>query len=148
MTNDKFDNIDFSTLPSQLKFVEEGKEISDPNKMRPDIMQFLMTAAMASHMGKIRKYFDDRTSEGWVENYQFVAGLVVTKITPSSPGQRLFIINDGVNPIFVEVNKRFATPTQLNATENITFDFETHKINDFWVYTIAGPSAVRALIRG
>ena len=130
-------------MPSEVEISEDGQ-----NVMRPDVMQFLMTAAIASHAGKMRKYFDDRESKGWIQNFVVAANPVATRFRPTTPGQTFYIINDGAAAIFVELNKRFASATPLLATEDMFVDFETHKLEEFWVYTVGGVAVARAMVRG
>ena len=131
-------------MPSEIEISEDG----NPNVMRPDVMQFLMTAAVASHTGKLRKYFEDRESKGWIQNYIIAVTPVATQVRPTTPAQTFYILNDGAAQIFVELNKRFASATPLLITEDMFVDFETHKLKEFWVYTAAGVAVARAMVRG
>ena len=132
--------------PSQVQITEGGQNI-----MRPDVMQFLMTASIASQAVKIRKYFDDRESKGWNQNFFIQVTPVVTEIRPDTPGQTIYVINDaapGGAIIFVELNKRFASATQLNPGEDMFENFETHKLKVFYIYTLVGIANARAMVKG
>ena len=127
----------------QPEIIENGK-----NVMRPEIMNFLMTATLASQAVRIRKYFDDRTSEGYTQNFALNVTPVPQEVIPDHIAQTLFIINDGAGQIFVTINGRGRTPTPLLITETMFFDFETHKLENFYVWSAAGTVATaRALVR-
>lgn len=131
-------------LPSQIQITEGGK-----NAMRPDVMQFLMTAAIASQAVKVRKYFDDRESEGWTQNWQLAITPAVQRVGCTWPAQSFYIINDGPSQIFVSINYSGRTATPLNMTEDLFLDFETHKLKRFYVWCLlpAG-AAARAMVKG
>jgi len=128
--------------PSQIKITE-----NDQNVMRPDIMQFLMTASIASQAVKMRKYFDDKESKGWTQNFVIPVVPAVQRFEPDTPAQTIYVINDGPAVIFVEINKRFSSPTQLNNGEDMFIDFETHKLECFFVWGV-GAAGARALVTG
>jgi len=130
--------------PSQIKVTEGGK-----NVVRPDVMNFLMLASIASQTTKVRKYFDDRTSAGWTQNFALIITPVVQEVKCDFPAQTFYIINDGASPIFVTINFPGRTPTPLNATEDLFLDFETHKLEYFRVWCApAGAATARAMVKG
>lgn len=129
--------------PSEVEVVENGK-----NVMRPDVMNFLMLASIASQAVQIRKYFDDRTSEGLVQNWPLVITPVVQEVICDYPAQSFYIINDGASPIFIEINTRHKTASQLLNGEDMFLDFERHKLRRFYVYCGPGGAATaRALAK-
>lgn len=134
---------DFSQIAKQLKIddIEVIENGVSQNVMRPDVMNFLMLASIASQAVRMRKYFDDRTSEGYIQNWALVITPVVQEVVVTPLAQTLFIVNDGPAPIFIEINKRFKTPIQLLITESTFIDFETHKLKRFYVYCAAGLAA-------
>lgn len=130
--------------PSQVQVVENGQ-----NVMRPDVMQFLMTAAIASQAVKVRKYFDDRTSEGWTQNFILAVTPVVQRVELERPAQSFYIINDGPGQIFVSINYAGRTGTPLLIGEDLPLDFETHKLRRFYVWSApAVVAAARAAVKG
>lgn len=122
--------------PSQVEVVEDGK-----NVMRPEVMNFLMLASIASQAVRVRKYFDDRTSEGLVQNFDLVVTPVAQDIKCDFPSQTFYLFNYGPSTIFVEINRRFTTARRLLINENMFIDFETHKLERFYVYTVPGGAA-------
>ena len=126
-------------VPKVEMVTREGKPTSIDDY--DSFMQFLMLASIASQAVKIRKYFDDRTSEGLTENFPLAITDVIQLVRCTFPAQSIFIVNDGPNPIFLMINKRGTTPTQLNLNENIFIDFETHKLLRFYINCIAGGAA-------
>ncbi len=118
-------------------------------------MQFLMLAAQTSQLTKIRKtldrvgeYIDDQTSEGWIQNFD---NIPVTDAEPSQeirldfPAQSISITNDGPALIWVEINKRFHTRRTLLIRETLNLDFQTHKLERFFVQC---PPTLTATFRG
>lgn len=138
--------------PAQVQVVDDG-QIGNPNVVRPDVMQFLITASIASQAVKIRKYFDDKESKGWTQNFLIPVTTAITEIIPDTPGQTIYVVNDGPLPlapsiVFVELNKRFASATPLNTGEDMFIDFETHKLKVFYIYTLVGVANARVLVKG
>lgn len=144
------------TMPQVEIVTREGKPASIDDY--DSFMQFLMLASVASQAVKIRKYFDDRKSQGWIENFDNV---VVTPVSPSQeirlavPAQAISITNDGVVPfnaaavIWVEINERFNSRRTLRPLETLNIDFETHKLERFFVQSAAGfTPTIRATARG
>lgn len=156
-------------LEEQIKAITVPKiEVVKPDGKPTSIddydsfMQFLMLAAQASQLTKIRKaldhvkeYFDDRTSEGWVQNFD---NIPVTGAEPSQeirldfPAQSISITNDapvGGPVVWVEINNRFHTRRTLNPLEVLNINFETHKLERFFVQCPPGLTAnIRATARG
>ena len=136
--------------PSQVQMTESGQ-----NVMRADVMQFLMTASIASQAVKIRKYFDDRKSQGWILSFDNV---IASPVVPSeefkldSPAQSISITNNalaGGPVIWVEINRRFNSRRTLNPLETLEVNFETHKLKCFFVQCPPGvPPIFSATIKG
>ena len=121
--------------PENVQIVKNGEVVGPKGIDDYDsFMQFLMLASIAS-------YFADRTSEGLIESYPLTVTPTVTRVKLDYPAQALYIINDGLSPIFIKVNQRHKTPTQLNNGEDMFVDFETHKLTGFWHYCAAGGAA-------
>ena len=135
--------------PSQVQMTESGQ-----NVMRPDVLQFLMTASIASQAVKIRKYVDDRTSEGWILSFDNVIASPAVpsqEFTLDSPAQSISITNNaavGGPVIWVEINRRFNRRT-LNPGQTLNINFETHKLECFFVQCPPGvPPTFSATVKG
>jgi len=125
------------TAPKVELVTREGKPTSIDDY--DNFMQFLMLASLASQAVKIRKYYDNRTSQGWIQNFE---NTPITDAPPSqefrlvSPAQSISITNDsavGAAPLWVEVNKRFDSRRTLNPGETLNINFETHKLERFFL---------------
>ena len=125
--------------PSQVEVVQGGK-----NVMRPDVMNFLMLATIASQAVKIRKYFDDRRTTGRVDNFVVQATDQQQELEIPYPGQSLAIINDGPDQVDVWVN-RFdgREPHIMTLGEHYYVDFETHAIH--YIYSQCNPGETAQL---
>jgi len=111
--------------PSQVEVVQDGK-----NVMRPDVMNFLMLASIASQTVKIRKYFDDRKPTGRVDNFVVQATEKIHHLYIPYPGQSLAVLNDGPKQVAVWVNNLAnREPHVMAVGEGYYLDFETHAIH-------------------
>lgn len=148
----------------QVKVIEDGKVSDNPNIINSPMMQFIMQASMVSQLTKIRKYFDDRTSEGWVQHFD---NIPVTdadpaqEFAPDSPGQSISITNYGPALIRVRFNGRLDTWRTLTpppplappgtAGETLNVNFETHELKAFYVQCLPMTGLVsvfRATVKG
>lgn len=128
------------TIPN-VDIVEQAKKIGSEDADDLAVMQYIAQAAAAAQLVRIRKYFDDRTSEGFVQSWNLTVTPVVQEIVLDYPAQSFYIINDWGSPIFVEINRRHKTASQLNITEDMPLNFETHKLKRFYVYCSPGGAA-------
>ena len=141
------------TAPKVEIVTHEGKPTSIDDY--DSFMQFLMLASIASQAVKIRKYFDDRTSQGRIENFdQIIASPAEPsqEFILSSPAQSISITNNapvGGLVIWVEINRRFNTRRTLNPGEVLNIDFEMHKLERFFVQCPPGvPPTFSATAKG
>jgi hypothetical protein len=145
--------------PSELQSVEtqfKAKQVElvegeSQNIMPLEKLNWLMSAAAVGQLARIRKGVEDQVCEGWVQNFN----LIVNDAEPSQeievdrPAQSLFIVNDGLGQILVEINERFTTQTTLNRTETLRLDFKGHKLRRFFVQCPLGQAATgRAIAKG
>ena len=114
--------------PSQIEVVEDGK-----NVMRPDVMNFLMMASIASQAVKIRKYFDDRTPTGLIQPLTIPITAVRQRTVLDWIAQSAVFINDGPNTVYIWINSLQRPPHTCNITEVFNVDFEVHKLKTFWL---------------
>lgn len=125
---------------------ESGKQVNIPDY--DSFMSFLMQAAQVSQLVKLNKHFADRTSAGKTENFPLNITPVPQEVRCTYPAQSLFLINDGPGQIFVAINFQNETPTPLLITETMAVDFETHKLERFYVWSTPGTVAIaRALTK-
>ncbi len=119
--------------------------VADPNKMRPDVMQFLMTAAMASHLGKIRKYLEDRTPNGFIETWVINGTELIQRFEMTHISQSIAFICDGPNPAGIWINTLATNPHTIGITETYLVQMQVHKLERFWVQCNPGhTSQIRA----
>ncbi len=141
------------TAPKVEVVTREGKptQIDDYDSF----MQFLMLSSIASQAVKIRRYYDDRTSQGWIQNFDNVVAspaLPSQEFTLDSPAQSISITNNalvGGPVIWVEINGRFNSRRTLNPRETLNINFETHKLERFFVQCPPGlPPTFSATAKG
>lgn len=137
------------TIPQVKVATPDGKPTSIDDY--DSFMQFLMLASIASKAIKIQKYYQDRESQGWIENF----AIAVTSVPPSQevrltrPAQSISVVNDGPGIVWLEWNVRFTTITILNPTEKCDINFETHKLERFFAQCPLGVvSNIRAVAKG
>lgn len=124
------DKISMSTMPP-VEVIENGQRVANP-RMDPSIMTFVMLASIASQAVKIRKYFDDRTSKGYIRPYNVTVTDVIMELKIDHPSQSFSLHNDGPNPVNVGVNNPSLQRAPININEDMAVDFETHKLK--WLY--------------
>lgn len=99
---------------------EDGEE-----RIRPDLMAFLMQAAQASHLAKLRSLEESRIPLG-----SFSIGLTVsakTHIRLNDPLISFSLINDGPNSVYVEVSSKqgeFPIPRSAPVLSGETFSHD------------------------
>lgn len=98
-------------------------------------MQFLLLSSLVSQTVKIRRYFEDMESVGWIQNFKET---VTSDFPPicfrlAQPAQSISIRNDGPGTILVEWNKRLSSKTELDAMDKCDINFGTHKLYRFYV---------------
>jgi len=115
-----------------IQVVQDGKSVTNP-RIDPAVMSFIMQASQLAQIVKIRKYFDDRTSHGLIQRYDFVATDQIRHLSLDYPAQAASIKKDGVNDVFVWVNTTLRPPHRM-VRNGETFDIavETHKLNSFY----------------
>ena len=135
------DEIQVPTLPD-LKIIKDGKPVDTSAIDDYDsFMSFLMQASIAANTAKIRKYFDDKTSVGEVEGFDLEITPSLQEVRCTYPSQSIYVVNDGPGGIFVALNSLGRTPTHLFIRDEMTDDFETHKLYRFYVWSAPGTVA-------
>lgn len=135
------DEIETPSLPD-LKIIRDGKPVDTSAIDDYDsFMAFLMQASIAANTAKIRRYYEDRTSIGEVQNF-------LLNVTPTpeeikcTPSQSIYVVNDGPGDIFVTLNALGRTPTHLFMHEEMSDNFETHKLYCFYFWSAPGTVAI------
>lgn len=140
------------TVPKIEMVTREGKPASIDDY--DSFMQFLMLASIASQAVKIRRYFEDRESDGWIENFEAAvpSDSPAQEFQLTEPAQSISLRNNGdYRPgtvpalVLIAWNRRHSTKTILNPNETCDIDFETHKLYRF--YAQASPAGAIANIR-
>lgn len=122
--------------PASVEVVDDGV-----NKMRPDVMNFLMLASIAGQAVKIRKYFDERRPTGRVDNFVIQATPTLQRTDLLYLGQSLAFLNDGPNPVGVWINEHNGEPHTIGPGEPYHVDFETHVLRRFYTECNPGHTA-------
>lgn len=113
--------------PDQLQVSEDGK-----NVMRPDVMQFLMLASIASQATRIRKYFDDRTPTGAIQTWIIPVTQTRQRVRVTWDAQSMSLINDGPDSVKIWINTLERSPHTVNLNEVFNINFEVHKLKRFY----------------
>jgi hypothetical protein len=133
--------VQLPNLPD-LKITRDGKAVDTSAIDNYDsFMGYLMQASTAANTAKIRKYFDDRTSIGEVENFALDITDQPQEVQCANPSQSIYVVNDGPGEIFVTINALGRTPTHLFVHEQMFDNFETHKLYRFYVWSAQGTIA-------
>lgn len=127
--------------PAQVKIAEDGK-----NVMRPDVMNFLLLASIASQVVKVRKYFDDRTPNGYIQAWTLPVTAVRQRIDLTWVAQSISFINDGPDPVHIWINSTAKPSHTINPNEAWNANFEVHKVKSFYHQCDPGDTAtIRAV---
>ena len=136
--------------PPDVKVIQNGKLVDTSAIDNYDeFMTYLMTASIAANTAKIRRLQEDKTSLGRTQNWELNVTPARQALTCIRPAQSLYVVNDGPGTIFVKEN----TPGRGDATrvlvnEEMTTNFEAHKLERFYVWSAAGTIATaRAKIK-
>ena len=134
------DEVDLSCLPLP-KVIKDGKQVDTSSIDDYDgFMGFLMQASIAANTAKIRRYYDDRRSKGLAFNYDLAVTEEFLEITCPQPCQTLYVENTGVPDIYLTLNSP-GIPTIITTTRSAYFEFETHVIERFYVWTLPGTAS-------
>lgn len=135
------EEIQVPALPD-LKIIKDGKQVDTSAIDDYDpFMTFLMTASMAANIAKIRRYYDDRTSIGKTTPFPLNITPAHDEILCPHPGQSFYIVNDGPGQIFVALNSQDGEITPLFIHDEKWVNFETHKLERFYVWSAPGTVA-------
>jgi hypothetical protein len=125
-----------------LKITRDGKAVDTSAIDNYDsFMGYLMQASTAANTAKIRKYFDDRTSIGEVQNFALDITDQPQEVQCANHSQSIYVVNDGPGDIFVTINSLGRTPTHLLVHDEMSDNFETHKLYRFYVWSAQGTVA-------
>jgi len=141
----------------------DPKTISDIKVSTPDgkptsiddydsFMSFLMQASQLAQIVKIRKYFDDRTSNGLIQTWGMDPDnpLTITselkEIKVDYPAQSVYLSNDGDDSVYVWVNDLGRPKATVKSGETFKSDFETHKIYYIYLQCAADESAAVRIV--
>lgn len=135
------EDIQVPTLPD-LKITKDGKAVDTSAIDNYDsFMAFLMQASIAANTVKIRKYHEDRTSVGEVQNFALNVTPTPQEVKCANPSQSIYVVNDGPGEIYVTINALGRTATHLFVHDEMTDDFETHKLHRFYIWSTPGTVA-------
>lgn len=139
--------VDLKAMPNVKIATPDGKPTSIDDY--DSFMQFLMTASMNAQLLKIRKYFDDRTSNGLIQTWGMDPDnpLTITdelvEIKLDFPAQSLSLFNDDndSDSVYVWVNDLGRPKATVKGGEALNLNYETHKINYLYLQCAAGETA-------
>jgi hypothetical protein len=135
------EEIQIPTLPD-LKIIKDGKQVDTSAIDNYDsFMTFLMTASIAANTAKLRRYQEDRTSKGKTINFPLTITPTTEEVVCPYAAQSLYLVNDGPGQIFVAINALDGDPTPLLVNEALDIEFETHKLERFYVWSAVGTVA-------
>lgn len=128
------------TMPS-VEVLENGHSVSNP-RIDPSVMNFLLLASIAHQEVIIRKYTEDRTSNGRVRNYDCDVTERGERIDLDYAAQSISIINGGPNAVYIKFNEDVPIkPSTLENTESLDVNFETHVIKLLYLRCDVGDTA-------
>jgi len=137
----------------KVEVVEDGKQVANP-RIDPNVMQFLMAASMNAQLLKIRKYYDDRTSNGLIQTWGMDPNnpLTITdelkEIKLDFLAQSVYLFNDGDDAVKVWVNDLSRPYVTVNSGEPFKSNYETHKIEYLYLQCASGETAyVRIVVK-
>ena len=125
----------------KVQIIEDGVEITDPNRIRPDVMQFVMLAKIARETTKIRQYFDDITPDGNIINYVLQVTDVRQRVVITIPAQSVAFMNDGPDSVAIWINEPTDLPKTIAHNETYDVDFDVHKLFGFYIQCNTGEHA-------
>jgi hypothetical protein len=135
------DEIQVPTLPD-LKIIKDGKQVDTSAIDNYDnLMSFIMLASIAANTAKNRRYNEDRTSTGRTTNFPLNITPIHDEIVCPYPAQSFYIVNDGPGQIFVALNSVDGEHTPLFIHDEKWVNFETHKLQRFYVWSAPGTVA-------
>jgi hypothetical protein len=135
------DEIEISTAP-RVKVIQNGREVDTSAIDNYDqFMGFLMQASMAANMAQIKKYYDDRSSVGGVQNWELQLRPTPLEVTCHRPCQSIYVVNDGPGDIYVVENSLERTPARLHIHDEMFNNFELHKLLCFYIWSATGTEA-------
>ena len=121
---------------------ENGEE-----RIRPDVMGFLMQAAAASHLGRLRRLEESKIPIGTKPIEISVTKRIKVQFQP--PFISFTLINDGPNSVFLDMNTEISSgqiaPIKLN--ESFTFD-AVYPVINYLVLDVAAGGTAAIRIRG
>ncbi len=129
-----------------IQVVQNGKSVTNP-RIDPAVMSFIMQASQLAQIVKIRKYHDDRTSNGLIQTWGMDPDnpLTITdelkEIKIDYPAQSFSLFNDGDDAVYVWVNSMARPKATVNSSEALNVDYETHKIDYIYLQCASGESA-------
>jgi len=131
----------------QIKVFEDGKPISQ-ERIDPAVMSFIMQSSQLAQIVKIRKYYDDRTSNGLIQTWgmdpdnplTITDELKVLKL--DFPAQSVSMFNDDndSDSVYVWVNDLSRPKATVKGGESLKLNYETHKINYIYLQCAVGES--------
>ena len=130
-----------SSPEPEVQIFEDGVPVTDPNRIRPDVMQFIMLAKMAREATQIRKYFDDRTPNGYIQPRTIAVTQTRQRVGLPWDAQSASFINDGPDTVYVWINTIGRPPHTINNGEVFNINFEVHKLKRFWLQCDPGRTA-------
>lgn len=135
------EELQLPTLPD-IKIIENGKQVDTSAIDNYDsFMTFVLLAPMAANIAKMRRYYDDRTSIGRTTNFPLNITPIHDEIICPYPAQSFYIVNDGPGQIFVALNSQEGEITPLFIHDEKWVNFETHKLQRFYVWSAPGTVA-------
>lgn len=121
---------------------ENGEE-----RIRPDVMGFLMQAAAASHLGRLRRLEESKIPTGTKPIDISVTKRIKVQFQP--PFISFTLINDGPNSVYLDMNTEVSSGQIAPIKLNETFSFDAvYPVIHYLVLDVAAGQTAAVRIRG
>lgn len=127
------------TIP-QVQVIENGQVI-DPNRIRPDVMQFIMLAKMTRDITRIKNIIEDQESSG--ETYSWNETITDARVeyVLVQPAISIAADNRGPDEVKVWINSLGRTPHLVPRNRILNIDFNGHKLIKLFAQCNPGETA-------
>lgn len=112
-----------------------------------EFMNFLMTASLVGQVYKIRKYFEDRKSQGRIIGFDVPVALTLIEVVLPVLCQSISLINTGPNPVKVWLNNIGHTPRTVRVNIPLNVNFETHELEKIYLQCDAGTALAEIVVK-
>ncbi len=116
----------------QVTIIEDGQVINDPNRIRPDVIQFITQMKMARDITRIKNIIEDQESQGEMSAFNPTISSE-TEIDLPWPCQSLSIINLNAPVILCWLNNKSHYAHRLRQNVPLNINFWGHKLDTIFL---------------